>query len=118
MAAMIPECHRHLYAFVYPLFWPWLWLQIWRLKCWQRETKREVLISVDRAGNLYIRAISDPLPLPGFYRHTPPSIPLWQRPTLASNMPDLPAGTTYSIRTWKKPATEYFPQPVLVFNTS
>jgi len=51
--------HAHLYAHVHVVFWPWLWLQLWNLNRWMKESRRGLLISVDRWGNIYVNAISD-----------------------------------------------------------
>ena len=78
--------YARYYAHVWPLFWPWLWLQIFRLRCWQKLNKRDVLLSVDRMGNIHIRAVAD---APSSrYRYDPPAVPAWQRPALGSDMPE------------------------------
>ncbi|WP_340694246.1 hypothetical protein [Hyphomonas sp.] len=78
----------HLYAFVHPLFWPWLWFQLWRLEAWQRTAKRDVLFRVDRFGNLSINAVGDGPRDPRLYHYDAPPVPAWAAPGLASDMPD------------------------------
>jgi len=81
--------HRaHLYAFVHPLFWPWLWFQLWRLEAWQRAAKRDVLFRIDRFGNLSINAIGDAPRDPRRYHCDAPPVPAWAAPGLASDIPE------------------------------
>jgi hypothetical protein len=77
----------HLFAFVHPLFWPWLWFQLWRLEAWQRTAKRDVLFRVDRFGNVYITCLGDGPRDPSLYTYTAPTVPAWAAPGLASDMP-------------------------------
>ena len=55
---MSPE-HARLYAYVHPLFWGWLWLQLQLFTSWQRESHRTLLIAVTRWGNIYTVQIGD-----------------------------------------------------------
>jgi len=73
----------HLYAFVHPLFWPWLWFQLWRLEAWQRAAKRGVLFRIDRFGNLSINTIGDAPRDPRGYHYDAPPVPAWAAPGLA-----------------------------------
>ena len=84
---MIEPRHLRYYAFVWPLFWPVLWLNLRRLTAWQKQTRRVVLIRIDRCGNLTIQAMAD-APNPGRYRYTPPAVPAWQRPSRWSDLPE------------------------------
>ena len=78
----------HLYAFVHPVCWPWLWFQLWRLQLWIQSRKRDVLFRVDRYGNLYVDFISDAPRDPSRYTCEPPSVPAWAAPGLASDKPE------------------------------
>ena len=84
----MPSRFAHLYAFVHPLFWPWLWFQLWRLDVWQRASRRDVLFKVDRWGNLYINAIGDAPRDPALYHYDAPRVPAWAAPALACGLPD------------------------------
>lgn len=84
---MIPESHKPLYAHAWPLFWPWLWLQLWRLAAWQRRTGRDLLVTVDRWGNVHVRAVGD-AKMPGRWRYDAPAMPAWARPALGSDVPE------------------------------
>lgn len=84
---MIEPRHLRYYAFVWPLFWPVLWLNLRRLVAWQKQTQRVVLIQIDRCGNLTIQAMAD-APNPGRYRYTPPAVPAWQRPSRWTDLPE------------------------------
>ena len=84
----MPSRRAHLYAFVHPLFWPWLWFQLWRLDTWQRAAQRDVLFRIDRRGNLYINAIGDAPRDPALYHYDAPRIPAWAAPALACDLPD------------------------------
>lgn len=70
----------HLYAFVHPVCWPWLWFQLLRLQHWIQATSRDVLFRVDRLGNLYVNFISDTPCDPARYTFEPPPVPVWARP--------------------------------------
>ncbi|WP_335593335.1 hypothetical protein [Hyphomonas sp.] len=37
----------------------WLWLQLWNLNRWMKESGQGLLISVDRCGTIYVDAITD-----------------------------------------------------------
>lgn len=86
MSGMIDKRHARYYAFVWPLFWPWLWLNLRRLEAWQRESGRSVLLHVDRFGNLFIRAMAD-APAPNRYHYEPPALPAWEHPARLSDLP-------------------------------
>ncbi|KCZ89471.1 hypothetical protein [Hyphomonas johnsonii] len=77
----------HLYAFVYPLFWPWLWLQLWRLQAWIDTHHRDVLFRIDRFGNLTVTCISDAPRDPSLYHYDAPACPAWADPGLACDTP-------------------------------
>ena len=83
---MIEARHIRYYAFVWPLFWPVLWLNLRRLVAWQKQTRRAVLIRIDRCGNLTIQAAAD-APTPGRYNYTPPAFPACDRPSCWSDLP-------------------------------
>lgn len=78
----------HLYAFVHPVCWPWLWFQLWRLQHWIQATRRDVLFRVDQFGNLYVDFISDAPHDPARYTFESPPVPAWARPGLASDLPE------------------------------
>ena len=87
MHVMTDPRHARYYAFVWPLFWPWLWLNLRRLEAWQEETGRTVLLRIDRFGNIYITAMAD-APNPRRYQYTAPVIPAWERPLRWSDLPE------------------------------
>ena len=84
---MFPARHARLFEYVHPVFWPWLWLQLWALGRWQRETGRDLLITVTRHGTIAITHVSDAPAPDSLYRYAPPAIPAWDRPALASGLP-------------------------------
>ncbi len=49
----------HLYANVPVIYWPWLFWQLWRIALWGELTGRDVMITVDRAGRVYVTRIGD-----------------------------------------------------------
>ena len=75
MHVMTDPRHARYYAFVWPLFWPWLWLNLRRLEAWHRF------------GNIYITAMAD-APNPQRYQYTAPVIPAWERPLRWSDLPE------------------------------
>jgi hypothetical protein len=87
MHVMTDPRHARYYAFVWPLFWPWLWLNLRRLEAWQEETGRTVLLRIDRFGNIDITAMAD-APNPQRYQYTAPVIPAWDRPSRWSDLPE------------------------------
>tara|TARA_R110000796_G_scaffold68309_1_gene156429 strand:- start:3417 stop:3788 length:372 start_codon:yes stop_codon:yes gene_type:complete len=106
MHIMTDPRHARYYAFVWPLFWPWLWLNLRRLEAWQRETGRTVLLRIDRFGNLSIDAMAD-APDPHRYRYTAPAIPAWDRPSRWSDLPAMLAtGLTPLARCCAAPVTK------------
>jgi len=80
---MSPE-HARLYAYVHPLFWGWLWLQLQLVTSWQRETHRPLLVAVTRWGNLYTVQIGDKLTT---YRKPEAVKPSWDDPVWESRIP-------------------------------
>lgn len=88
----------HLYAFVHPLCWPWLWFQLWRLQLWIQSSKRDVLFRVDRFGNVYVDFISDAPRDPSRYTYEAPPVPAWAAPCLASDMPETVAAAARPAR--------------------
>jgi len=69
---------RHLYAFVHPLFWPWLWFPARRLEAWQApRAKRDVLSGSDRFGQSFTMRIGDAPPRTRVSLHllTAPPVP-------------------------------------------
>jgi hypothetical protein len=106
MPVMTDPRHARYYAFVWPLFWPWLWLNLRRLEAWQRETGRTVLLRIDRFGNLSIDAMAD-APAPHRYRYTAPAVPAWECP---SRWSDLPATLATGLQTLTKCSAAPAPQ--------
>ena len=83
---MSPE-HARLYAYVHPLFWGWLWLQLQLFTSWQRESHRTLLIAVTRWGSIYTVQIGDKVTT---YRKPEPVKPGWDDPIWqTSNPPNL-----------------------------
>ncbi|MBR9805962.1 MAG: hypothetical protein GYB49_01900 [Alphaproteobacteria bacterium] len=77
------------YAYVHPVFWPWLWLQLWAIATHQKETGQDFLLNVTRCGFVRIKYVSDvrkPKPK-NLYTYEAPLVPAWERPALGTDMP-------------------------------
>lgn len=104
--------YRPFFAHVWAFCWPWLWWNLVRLTAWRKCTGRRVFVSVDKYGNVFIRYIGDAPQPDNAYTYTPPRMPRWQSPSLASDLPcglDIPFGPvrTPSFKLW----TLYGPFP-------
>ncbi|MAN47464.1 MAG: hypothetical protein CMF04_14845, partial [Hyphomonas sp.] len=74
---------------VHPVFWPWLWLQLWAIAIHQKETGQDFLLNVTRCGFVRIKYVSDvrkPKPS-NLYTYEAPAVPAWERPALGSDLP-------------------------------
>ena len=79
---------RPYYDHVFPVFWPWLWLNLVRFALWHLRTGREALLAVDCFGNIRIVRLADE-PIPNdLYTYEAPLMPRWDRPALGSDLPD------------------------------
>ncbi|MFN4184251.1 MAG: hypothetical protein ACK4M6_05645 [Hyphomonas sp.] len=97
---MSPE-HARLYAYVHPLFWGWLWIQLQLFTNWQRESHRPLLVAVTRWGNLYTVQIGDKVTT---YQKPAPVKPGWDDPVWESALPPNMAGV--SLEFSENPPTE------------
>lgn len=79
--------YRPFFAHVWAFCWPWLWWNLARLTAWRKRTRRRVFVSVDKYGNVFIRYIGDAPRPDNAYTYTPPHVPRWQSPSLASDLP-------------------------------
>jgi hypothetical protein len=79
--------YRPFFAHVWAFCWPWLWWNLVRLKAWRKRTGRCVFVTVDKYGNVVIRYIGDAPRPDNAYTYTPPRVPRWQSPSLASDLP-------------------------------
>ena len=80
---------RAYFDFVWPLFWPWLVWNLLRVARWHTETGRDALIAVDRFGNIRFVRMADPPPPDDLYSYDAPHVPRWERPALASDLPEI-----------------------------
>jgi len=80
---MSPE-HARMYAYVHPLFWGWLWLQLQWFTSWQKQSHRPLLVAVTRWGNLYTVQIGDKVTT---YRKPEAVKPSWDDPVWESALP-------------------------------
>ena len=108
---MFPARHARLFEYVHPVFWPWLWLQLWALGKWQRETGRDLLITVTRHGTVTITHVSDAPAPDSLYRYAPPAIPAWDRPALASGLPPEFSGELLGLAMPLRAPAPVCPQP-------
>ena len=79
---------RPYYDHVIPVFWPWLWLNLIRFALWHLRTGREALLAVDCFGNIRIVHLADAPKPDDLYTYEAPRVPRWERPALASDLPD------------------------------
>ena len=79
---------RPYYDYVIPVFWPWLWLNLVRFALWHLRTGRDALLAVDCFGNIRIVRLSDEPAPDDLYTYEAPLMPRWERPALASDLPD------------------------------
>ncbi|KCZ51351.1 hypothetical protein HY29_05660 [Hyphomonas beringensis] len=77
------------FAYVHPVFWPWLWLQLWAIAKYQKETGQHFLLRITRYGSVHLKYASDrPKPKPkNLYKYEAPAVPAWERPALGSDLP-------------------------------
>ncbi|MFN4185028.1 MAG: hypothetical protein ACK4M6_09600 [Hyphomonas sp.] len=80
---MSPE-HARMYAYVHPLFWGWLWIQLQLFTSWQKESHRPLLVAVTRWGNLYTVQIGDKVTT---YQKPDLTKPNWDDPVWQSSIP-------------------------------
>jgi hypothetical protein len=91
--------YRPFFAHVWAFCWPWLWWNLVRLTAWRKRTGRRVFVTVDKYGNVAIRYIGDAPTPDNAYTYTPPRVPRWQSPALASDLPcglDVPSAFVWT----------------------
>ena len=75
------------FAYVHPVFWPWLLLQLWAIAKYQKETGQHFLLRITRYGSVHLKYASD-LPKPkNLYKYEAPAVPARERPALGSDRP-------------------------------
>ena len=84
---MNPE-YRRFFAHVWALCWPWLWWNLRRLERWQAVTKRDLFISVDKFGNVYVRLIGDAPKPDDLYEYETPRLMPWERLEAGAGLPE------------------------------
>ena len=75
------------FAYVHPVFWPWLWLQLWAIAKYQKETGQHFLLRITRYGSVHLKYASDRPKPKNLYKYEAPAVPAWERPALGSDMP-------------------------------
>jgi hypothetical protein len=78
---------RPYYDHVFPVFWPWLWLNLVRFALWHLRTGHDALLAVDCFGNIRIVYQADEPALDDLYTYEAPLVPRWERPALSSDLP-------------------------------
>lgn len=71
--------YRSLFQHVLPLFWPWLWWNLFRLDAFRRRVNRNMLIRTDRMGNIRILCLGDAPKPDDLYSYEAPKIARWNR---------------------------------------
>lgn len=80
----MPEQIARMYAYVYPAFWPWLWLQLLLVRLGQDEHRRSLVLAVTRCGNIIILCHGD---RGDAYRRPDPVRAAWDDPEWESALP-------------------------------
>ena len=71
------------------IYWPFVWLQIWRVLAFTKRTGRKVLFTFTPRGRMIIKFIAD-APCPAnLYAYTAPALQAWRRPSLATDLPEM-----------------------------
>jgi hypothetical protein len=78
---------RPYYDHVFPVFWPWLWLNLVRFALWHMRTGKDALLAVDCFGNIRIVRLADEPKPDDLYTYEAPLMPRWEHPVLGSDLP-------------------------------
>ena len=71
------------------IYWPFVWLQIWRVLAFTKRTGRKVLFTFTPHGRIIIKFIADAPSPAKIYVYTAPVLQAWRRPSLATALPDM-----------------------------
>ncbi|MEZ5998888.1 MAG: hypothetical protein R3B98_09365 [Hyphomonas sp.] len=89
---------------VWPLFWPWLWLNLIRFALWHQRTGQEALLTVDCFGNIRIAFLCDAPQADDLYDYDAPAVTSWQRLAPGFALPEL-VNSTHALPEIVRPVT-------------
>ena len=88
---------RPYYDHVFPVFWPWLWLNLVRFALWHLRTGRDALLAVDCFGNIRIVHLEDAPAPDDLYTYEAPKVVRWEHPALCGDLPVSTPAVGYSV---------------------
>ena len=104
--------YRSLFQHVLPLFWPWLWWNLFRLDAFRRRVNRNILIQTDRMGNIRILLIGDAPKPDNLYSYAAPKVTSRDRLAPGFCLPEAEPQTPERVRTVCAPVRAALAHPV------